>query len=170
MAVYKNCGPSPAMSARECPIGVGRILRLVSESSGLPYVVIESWWPLLKPAKYEGRPNVFGTWIPRSKPIVESTAGPPHKKPATSRKGPGQVIVSLTDVLAWPIDLDKGNPAFSDGGRIPFTALHYLRSRHGVDLSHHTFSFAKRRKAFYMECVAAATEHVRAEQRNQHPH
>ena len=85
LVAYKNCGQAPAMSARECPIRVGRILRLVSESPGLPYVVIESWWPLLKPAKYEGQPNVFGTWIPCSKPIVEPTAGPKEKTNTTSK-------------------------------------------------------------------------------------
>ena len=60
------------------------------------------------------------------------------------------VLVSLADVLVWPIVLEPG--AFAGGergtaessGRIPFDALFYAQHQYGIDLTSAVLVFADR--------------------------
>ena len=66
----------------------------------------------------------------------------------------------LADVVVWPVATEK-----RDGGkRIPFTAFHYRRSKHGIDLSHHRYSFSKRGARFYDEVTKVVAKVARESQ------
>jgi hypothetical protein len=161
MILYRSHGER----ASECPIRLGRVLRVVYEAAA-PYAVAESWWPRLKPQKYGDRLNMFGTWAPSRSPQVapSAPAAPAQKKRATGATSPAQIVVNLADVLAWPVALERGQGAQESEGRIPFGALHYLRARHGLDVSHATYTFAKRGKLFFAEVLRLAGEHLRSAQ------
>ena len=60
------------------------------------------------------------------------------------------MMIPLADLLVWPVNMET-NDASDPGFRIPFTAFHYLRSKHGIDLSHHKYTFSTRGARFYIE-------------------
>eukprot|EP00959_Pyramimonas_sp_CCMP1952_P189173 3956967-Pyramimonas_sp.AAC.1 len=51
--------------------------------------------------------------------------------------------------------MEAGSAAVPDGGRIPLSAFHYLRSAHNLDLSHHRYSFSHRGAQFYKDVSRA---------------
>ena len=102
--------------------------------------------------------NLFGTWVASASPI-RVVSGKANKKARTS--GDGRRIVRLTDLLAWPIELEPGNADFAEGGRVPFEALHFLRYHHGIDVSSKEYSWSKRGDRFYMELVKEAGRNLR---------
>ena len=152
MALYRWAG------AGGIPFRLGRVVRVVRESVRDPFVISESWWPVAKPEKYGDRLNLFGTWVPASQPPTQE---PPKKRAAASGM---RLMVPLGDFLVWPIELDKGSSGQPDGGRVPFVALHFLRTHCGIDVSHHTLSFAPRGQRFFMQLVKHVAGQLRAEQ------
>ena len=71
-------------------------------------------------------------------------------------------MIPLADLLVWLVNMetnDAGDPI-----RIPFTAFHYLRSRHGMDLSHHKYTFSTRGAKFYNEVAKITARVVRVSQ------
>ena len=151
--VYRNdnqgVGPSPS----QCPIRLGRIMRIIDEDSE-PFAMISAWWPVLKPHKFGERINVFGTWVMSCTPI--SSGGAPTKKPKTSGVGVDSVVmVKLCDVLVWPIDAEDGHSSSEGGLRIPLSTFHHLRDVHGVDMADPRYSFADRGREFFLEVASA---------------
>lgn len=145
LCIYKNKCETPG---RALPIRMGRVLRL-AEDVPKPFVVVESWWPLAKPDKYNGRDNLFGTWLPGAVPQVVGSSGK-AKKP---RVGGDNLMVDTVDVLLWPIELDSGASDHEGGGRIPFVVLHRVREWYGIDVADPVLTFAKRGFEFYSEAV-----------------
>jgi len=139
------------ISASQCPILLGKTLRIVHESSA-EYAVVECWRPIMKADKFGENVNLFGTWLPSASPTGDS-----GKKRATVRSR-GTAMVPLHDVVVWPVDLEPGASEYPDGRRIPFSACHHLRDSHNIDLAHPCFTFADRGKAFYAEVVAHAAQ------------
>ena len=152
LCLFRNRDPG-------CPIRLGKVLRVVREGSSDPYVVCESWWPILKPEKHGGRMNLFGAWVPCKQPLTEG----PSKKKVAAAHGVGQLMVQISDVFVWPIELDPSD-SWPSGGHIPYAAFHYLRSVHGVDLAGPSFTFSKRGKAFFMEVAKLLAKHIHQEQ------
>ena len=158
LVLYLN---TSATTKQQVPFRLGKILRVAHENIGDPFAVVESWWPVIKPEKFGRKLNLFGTWMPSASPTSVSTGA--SKKQRTSylqqqRQGmaPSEVldsneVVSLRDIVVWPVELEKGSFGKGAGGRIPFTALHYLRSQHRVDVSESQFTFADRGRTFHDE-------------------
>jgi hypothetical protein len=150
--LYRNTGSHPKLACESCPIRVGKVVRLNHELD-VPSVVVESWWPLMKPEKFGSRVNVFGTWLQSGAPI-SSGAAPRCKKPSGSTWSTTQcVIVNLADVLVWPIIMEAGTSEYADGVRIPFGALNYLWQAHRINLALPTFTFSDRGKAFFEQAI-----------------
>ena len=146
--LYRNTLASDPIASARCPVRLGRVARICMEVDP-PFAVIEAWWPLLKPNKFGDRINLFGTWVKTSKPVIENS-GPPIKKQATSAWSATQcLMVDFSDILVWPVDIEPGTKRYTDGARIPFSALEYLRKACGIDLALPIWTFADRGKAFY---------------------
>ena len=102
-------------ASKSCPIQVGQVLRVMREQAGIEKVAIAPWWPVPDPEKYGQKVK----W----------------QACKWDEKGKTTMMIPLADLLVWPVNMetnDAGDPI-----RIPFTAFHYLRSRHGMDFSHH---------------------------------
>ena len=134
--------------AAQCPVRLGRVLRVVAEAAE-PYVVLQAYWPVVKKDKYPGRCNLFGTWLAGSHPVVTPTAS---KK---AKQADGTLTVTLPNVILWPIDAEPRNNV-ENGVRVPLQAFHALRSTRDIDMSLPEFAFAPRGKTFYMETVKEA--------------
>ena len=79
---------------------------------------------------------------------------PTAKKAATSAWSATQcVMVHLSDILVWPIEMEPGSKEWAEGLRIPYAALNYLRDVSGIDLSLPAFTFADRGKIFYEQVM-----------------
>ena len=63
MCVYRNKISAIGITVEACPARVGRVLRVVRETTDQPYVIIQSMWPVLKPDKFGDKVNVYGTWV-----------------------------------------------------------------------------------------------------------
>ena len=140
MAIFRTASNS-------CPIQLGQVLRVMREQAGIEKVVIAPWWPVPNPEKYGQKVNLFGKWSQDGKPA----SGTKKAK-----------MIPLADLLVWPVNMetnDAGDPI-----RIPFTAFHYLRSRHGMDLSHHKYTFSTRGAKFYNEVAKITARVVRVSQ------
>jgi hypothetical protein len=150
MVIYRNRRTARGVTLDACPIRVGRILRIVQETAAPPFIIMESWWPVLKPDKYGKQVNLFGTWIASKAPRQQDP--PKAKRPAT---GPLEdtLMVNLADVLVWPVTMVPGSEDVSDGFRIPFSVFHFLRDHKRVDLAATSFTFARRGLAFYTGVV-----------------
>jgi hypothetical protein len=148
-----NVPGSPAI-----PFRLGKVLRVARDVQSCPFMVVESWWPVLKPSKFGNKVNLFGTWVKCGEPIIE-VDGAALKK-ACRPAARDMLMVPLTDVLVWPVDLDASSTKYPDGGRLPFAALHHMRSMHGIDLADPSLTFAKRGKAFYFEVVKRVAQHA----------
>lgn len=143
------------------PVRLGRVLRLAREYASNPFAVVSGMWPILKKDKYGERMNPFGTWmicaVPKS--MASGTSKKRRKsllqqEADTTERGVN-LMVSISDILVWPIELEDGATGRSeDSGRIPFNAIHYLRVHHGIDLSSAEFAFADRGQAFKAEVSA----------------
>lgn len=154
--LHRNTVDAPGVTQRQCPIRLAKALRVVTEATAEPYVVVETWWPRLKPEKYP-QPNMFGTWLPGSSPVVVGKA----KKPKTVAALTKQSILPLGAVLTWPIDVEETG---SEGGRrIPLAAFAHLRNAHNMDLSAPQFTFSKRGKAFYMDIAKSIARNLRGD-------
>ena len=142
MAVFRN---------ESLVIQLGEVLRVMREQPGSEKVVIAPWWPVPNPEKYGQKVNLFGKWSKDCK------AASGTKK---VKQVPG-IMIPLADLLVWPVNMET-----NDAGdhRIPFTAFHYLRSRHGIDLSHHNYTFSSRGSRFYNEVVKIVAREVRVSQ------
>ena len=128
-------------------IQVGQVLRIVREDPDNETAVLAPWW-VQSNEKYAGKVNLFGKWSPDARPDKKMAKRAPF------------MTIPLADVLVWPVTMEE-----TDGGqRIPLTAFHYLRSRHGIDLSHHEYSFSKRGAKFYNEVVEVVATNVREAQ------
>ena len=132
------------------PIRLGKVLRIALEVQASPFVVVQAWWPILKPEKYGDKLNLFGTWIPGPEPVVDN-APPPRKRAA--RQLPDFLLVDMADVLVWPVALDMASSNHAGGGRIPFAALHHVHSVHNINVATPALSFSDRGKSFYVEVV-----------------
>ena len=126
----------------------GRVLRVVREEAGNEYAVVEGWWPVLKPHKYGDRLNLFATWRPGAVPAPHDDAKPDKRRKTGAKSR--DIIVRIGDILVWPLTLEQSSRV-DDGGRIPLSALHFLRERHGIDLSQKAYSLGKRGEKFYIE-------------------
>ena len=144
MAIFRSASNS-------CVIQVGQVLRVMREQPGSEKVVIAPWWPVPNPEKYGQKVNLFGKW---------SQDGKPASGTKKIKQLPG-MIIPLADLLVWPVSMET-----NDAGdlRIPFTAFHYLRSKHGIDLSHHTYTFSRRGARFYNEVTKIVARVVRVSQ------
>lgn len=160
LCIYKNRRETPGRPGCILPIRLGRVLRLAEDVSR-PFVVVESWWPLAKPDKYNGRDNLFGTWLPGAVPQVVGSSGQ-AKKP---RVGEDNLIVDTDDVFLWPIELDSGSTDHQGGGRIPFVVLHRVREWYGIDVAAPVLTFAKRGFEFYSEAVQRIARDLHAQSR-----
>ena len=150
--LYRNLRGTPPVSSAQCPVRLGRVIRVCTDMDP-PLAVVVAYWPILKPHKFGDRVNLFGTWVRTSKPIV-SGAGPTPTAQATSGSAAAQyLMVSQSDVLVWPIDVDRGSQAFPDGVRIPFSALEYLRETHAIDLALPMWTFSDRGKEFFKSVI-----------------
>ena len=126
------------------------VLRVMREDPGSEQVIIAPWWPVAN-KKYDQKVNLFGKW---NKHCMAASG---TKK---VKKVPG-IMIPLADLLVWPVELET-----NDAGdhRIPFTAFHYLRSRHGIDLSHHNYTFSSRGARFHNEVARIVARAVRVSQ------
>jgi hypothetical protein len=140
----------------ECLIRVGRALRIVEED-GEPYAVVEHWWPIANPEKHGQRANIFGTWIPCAKPVVKNAGGALAKKRKTVNGVSQHTIVKLLDVLVWPLDLERCE-TWPEGGKIPFSAMDYLRNHCHADLAQTQFIFTKRGKQYFLKRVKSSAK------------
>ena len=152
--IFRNQSDAPGVTRQQCPIRLAKALRVVTEATD-PYVVVEGWWPRLKPEKYP-QANLFGTWLPGLVPVVVGKT----KRTKTTAGLQKQNIVPLTVVLTWPIDVEEGP---DDGRKIPLTAFMHLRVAHSVDLSAPQFTFSKRGKSFYMDVAKSIARNLRGD-------
>lgn len=153
--LFRNHADAPGVTQRQCPIRLAKALRVVTEAKAEPYVVVEGWWPQLKPEKYP-HPNLFGTWMPGLSPAVAGKA----KKTKTTTGLQKHSIIPLSAVLTWPINVEERQ----DGGRrIPLAAFMHLRTAHNVDLSAPVFTFSKRGKSFYMDVAKSIARNLRGD-------
>jgi len=148
----------PAAHDDPYPIRFGRVLRAVLEHG---YLVVESWYPILKD-EHEYKPNVFGTWLKRGSPL-RVTAGKPQKRSKTDAAC-DTCMISVDSVLVWPVTPEPGNEDYPDGVRIPFAAFHYLRDSRGVDLSGTTWSWSKRGRLFWDQLIKRIGAKIRSAQ------
>ena len=146
--IFLSNSATAHFSAAQCPVRLGRVLRVVAEAAE-PYVVVQSYWPLIKKDKYPGRCNLFGTWLPGLHPVVLPS---PSKK---AKPADGTLTVTLSHVILWPIDPEPRSNV-ENGLRIPLQAFHALRNTRNIDTSLPEFAFAPRGKTFYMETVKEA--------------
>ena len=136
--------------AARLPIRLGRVLRIVGEDHS-PYIVVESWWPLLKPQSYGARLNLFGTRAPRAEPIaIASGLGKKRRTRALLGCETGhQILVEMGDVMVWPIALEPGALDDEDtGGRIPFSALQCVQIHFPIVLTCEELAFSPRGQEF----------------------
>lgn len=157
--VYRNHGAAKD----RCPVRLGRALRIVDASqTPKPYIVMEAWWPVLRPEKYADQLNMFSGWQRGAEPSARDT---PSKRAKTRRSALPTLMVEPANVLVWPVDLEKFiDDGPSPSGRIPLAVFHYLRSTCKVDLSPAHFTFSRRGKAFFDAVVTDIAEHVRGMQ------
>jgi hypothetical protein len=160
MALYRNHDP---INQKALPIRLGRVLRVSRENARDHFAILESWWPLLKESKYGRKLNAFGTWVasphptnmPSGQTKRQRTSYAQNLPSSSAAIGDTAQMVSLTDVLVWPIQLDKGG--LSDiGGRIPLSVFHYVRAHHGIDMSVPAYTFAARGQSFRDEVLKIA--------------
>ena len=162
MVLYANRDAAHGISPHQCPIRVGTVMRVVAETSAEMYIIVNSWWPLLKPSKHHGKVNIFGTWIPCLQPVnADEATEKATKKHKAASKASSCIMVKMSDVLLWPVVLDKGADGFDQGGRLPFTALHVVKIKYDIDVAHPMYTFAKRGKRFYDEVVRAVADKLR---------
>ena len=69
--------------------------------------------------------------------------------------------VNLDQFLVWPITLETKDDA-SAVGKIPLSALHFLRDAGHIDVSAKKWSFSKRGNAFYLQVAKRAAQHLRS--------
>ena len=113
------------------PVRLGKVLRAVRETEP-PYVLVEPWEPVK--GKYE-RINVFGTWAPPgSRAAAEGSKQKRARQDAISVR-----TFFASDILVWPLVLDQkekeGQETSDQGGKIPLSALHYMRESTDKDVS-----------------------------------
>ena len=141
--------PLPCFTLEQCPIQLGRVLRIVSEADE-PYVVAASFCPLLQPVKYPGQINLFGSWLPGGQPVVDQPGA------ASARREPDaneiRVIVPLVNIVVWPFSPEPGSThGHVEGLQIPLLVFHFLHTAHGIDVSIAQFAFARRGHVFKHE-------------------
>ena len=79
--LYRNRDVPGGLSPSQCPIRVGRVVRVAMEVSD-PLVVVDPFWPLMKPHKFGTRVNLYGTWTAGSQPQYVDSNGEPVRKAA----------------------------------------------------------------------------------------
>lgn len=163
--LYINRASTPEVPSTQCPVRLGKVLRVVRETTVSPFAIVESWWPVLKD-KHKGKVNLFGTWVPAPRPMVADESGRVRKKTHATAT---TVMLPLTNIIVWPVDVEAGAAAFPQGHRIPFSAIHRLRDAHGIDLAPPTFSFAPRGRKFFLQVLAQIGQQVHDEQRRRDP-
>ena len=157
--IFRSTLATSHFSAAQCPVRLGRVMRVVAEAAS-PYAVVEGHWPIVKPDKFPGRANLFGTWLPGTSPTIMP---PPSKRPKQDR---GLIDVPLDTVVLWPIETEPGK---EQGVRIPMEVFHNLRASHDMNLSSPSFAFARRGKAFFMACSKERARWI-WEQQSGNPH
>ena len=130
--LYRSVSPVPGLPNAALPIRLGKVLRIALEVQSSPIVVVQVWWPILKPEKFGDKLNLFGTWMPCPQPVTISE--PPARKNAR-RQSSEFLMIDMADILAWPVDLDMSSSKHHGGGRIPFAALHHAHSVHNINLA-----------------------------------
>ncbi len=165
MAIYRYDGRPPHCPAASCPIRIGKVLQVVLEDTEDQYVVLTGYWPLFKPEKHGPKINLFGTWVPASEALPRNQA----RRAKVATKRPDNLMVKMSAILAWPVDLEAGNEEHPAGGRLPFTAFHFLRAHRGVDLSTPEHTFTHRGHQFYEQVLRAAARHLRQGQASEPP-
>ena len=142
--------------SEDLPIRVGKVLRLMRETGHECTVFLEPWEPILK-SDAGGRLNVFGTWAPPGSALAE---GARRKR---SRREMAVRTIPAADVLVWPVVLDRkeGQEPADESGKLPFSALHYMRECGEADMSSKRFTFSKRGQAFYQQVVKRAAQYMR---------
>ena len=152
--LYRAHTGAPGISLQACPIRIGKVLRVAPEVSE-PFAVVETYWPLLRPNKYGEKVNLFGTWTKGADPVTE---GDMPRKRARVGEMPA-VMVALSEVLVWPVDVEESQPGDTEGIRIPLLTFDRLR-RSGIDLTEPEFTFAKRGKAFFLGVCKGIAEQL----------
>ncbi len=151
----------PGAHGRGLPLRLGRALRVIdsSESPGIPYVIMEAWWPLHKWESFGECLNLFGTWIPSALPVAVGTAIGSKERTLLIKRNIAheQIMVDVSDVLVWPVVLEPGavDAKAVENGTIPFAALRHARERcPGLDLSSAQVCFSRRGAEFRrtLEC------------------
>ena len=150
--LYRNRASISGVPCEQCPIRVGKVVRLNYELD-VPSVVVESYWPLLKPSKFDSRVNVFGSWLRSGKPISDGAPASCKKPAGSAWSATPCTIVNVVDVLVWPLDMEDGTSAYPGSVRIPFSAFEYLWQAHALNLALPEFTFARRGQAYYERVV-----------------
>ncbi len=140
---------------QSCPFRLARVLRVADEVHRAPFVVVEPYWPLLRPQKYGSQVNLFGTWTRGMEPITDGDR-PSKKRRADQQPG---LMVDWKDVLVWPVDAEPRVGREPEGLRIPFPAFGRLRY-HGVDVATPAFTFSKRGREFFFDMCRDIAEHL----------
>ena len=152
MVMFRNKG----LEAQQLPFRLGKVLRVAAESAADRYVVIETWWPLLKPDKFGQLLNAFGTWVPCAAPVeMESNKSKKQRRSQCQQlpQNANKEIVNSQDLLVWPVELEEGWASGMTAGRIPFSAFDYIGVHFDIDMTKPEHAFAERGKAY----VNAAT-------------
>ena len=150
--LFRAQSGASGVSLEACPVRLGRILRIADEVESSPFVVMEPYWPLLRPQKYGDKVNLFGSWMRGLEPCKD---GERPTKRSRSTDLPG-FMVAVANVLVWPVDVEESKQP--GGLRVPLSAFKWLRRR-GVDLAKPCFTFAKRGKECYFDvCHEIAEE------------
>ena len=145
LALYQNSTKRGSLGSDVLPFRLGKVLRIDRETS-LPCAFIECWLPVPKD-KYK-QANLFGKWQ------KEDIGGTKRKASAS-----GVTAVNLNDFLVWPILLEKKGD--SEGGKISFPALHYLRNAGHLDVSAKKWTFSKRGNNFYLQVAKHTAQQLR---------
>lgn len=152
--LFRTQAGADGITLRACPIRLGKVLRVASEV-GEAFAIIEPYWPLLRPEKYQDKVNLFGTWTLGNEPVVDGERMPKRRR---VEQMPA-LMIDLADVLVWPIDVEQSERENPPGVRIPLLAFYRLR-HHGVDLATSEFTFAKRGKAFFLGVCKGIAEQL----------
>ena len=145
LALIRNAVKKGPHSAEILPFLLGKVLRLDQENPSLPCAFVERWLPIPKD-KYK-QANLFGKWR------ADDDEGGKRKA------SPKAFAVNLDQFLVWPISLET-KPG-SEAGKVPFSALHFLRDAGHIDVSAKKWAFSKRGNAFYLQAAKRAAQHLR---------
>lgn len=150
--LYRNTAGTADVPCEQCPIRVGKVVRLNYELE-VPNAVVESWWPLLKPSKFGRRVNMFGTWLQGGRPISDGALAPSKRHAGSAWSATQCVMVNIADILVWPLAMEPGTSGYADSMRIPFSALTFLQLTYSINLALPEFTFAARGKDFFKEAM-----------------